>query len=421
MHNYQLNVMQVISNLDMGGAQEVVRTLAENLTEAGCPTVVCAFKDGPLRKEIERLDIPVEILPERHYSFLALPFYLLEMFQLRRDLVNLVEKYHINVIQTHLLRSLDFLILSLRFSNLLMKRFFSGNPDNNLLVFWTFQNAYFTLRKDHLAQNKWLLRPKRWAYRLLYRLAAHWVNGFIAVSDDVKDAILKELGLDSTDPICDKINIIYNSVDVRRYQATSGKSRDENRSVIRRQLGLAENACVAVVVATFKEQKGHRYLIEAVPGVVSQFPDLYILLVGDGDLREKLLAQAHTSGLDGHLRFLGFRSDIPDLLAASDFFVLPSLWEGLSMALVEAMASGLPVIATEVSGTRQVMVAGETGLLVPPGDSQRLKEAMIQLLSDSARARAMGVAGLKRVEEYFSSKKQAQDHISLFYREMTRG
>jgi glycosyltransferase involved in cell wall biosynthesis len=419
MQNNHLRVMQVIDNLRIGGAQEVVRTLAENLTEAGCPTVVCAFKDGPLRKEIERLGIPVEILPERCYSILALPLYVMEMFRLRQALAGLVKKYHINVIQTHLLRSLDFLVLSLRLPDFLKR-----NPGVLLeptpLVFWTFQNAYFTLREDHLARNKWLLHPKRWTYRLLYRLAARWVNGFIAVSDEVKAAILAELGSESTDSVRDKISVICNSVDFRRYQPASGKSRGEIRSAIRRQLGLAENACLAVVVATFKEQKGHRYLIEGAPGAVLQFPDLHILLVGDGDLREKLLAQANASGLNGHLRFLGYRSDIPDLLAASDLFILPSLWEGLSMALVEAMASGLPVIATEVSGTKQVMVSGETGLLIPPGDARRLKEAMIQLLSDPARARAMGEAGQKRVEKFFGSKKQAEDHLSLFTRELAR-
>jgi glycosyltransferase involved in cell wall biosynthesis len=229
------------------------------------------------------------------------------------------------------------------------------------------------------------------------------------------------LGSRSSGSVRDKISVICNSVDVRRYQPDSGRTRGGIRAATRRQLGLAENACVAVVVATFKEQKGHRYLIEAVPGAIAQFPDLYILLVGDGGLREKLMAQADALGLDGHLRFLGFRSDISDLLAASDLFILPSLWEGLSMALVEAMASGLPVIATEVSGTQQVMISGVTGLLVPPGDPRRLTEAIVQLLSNPAQARAMGAAGQRRVAELYSSKQQARDLLSLFCRELAQG
>lgn len=397
MQNGRLAVMQVVSNLNIGGAQEVVHTLAENLAEAGCHTVVCTFQDGSLRQSIEQLGIPVEVLPERRHSVVAFPWYVAEMLQLRRALGDLVKKHQIDVIQTHLLRSLDFLVLTLRYRR-------------NLLVFWTIQNANFFLREDHLRKHKWLLGPKQWGYRLLYRLTTRWVNGFIAVSDDVKASILKTIG-----PIPeDKITIICNSVDVRRYQ------RSVDKVHIRRQLGLAENARLMAAVATFKTQKGHRYLIEAVQSVIPHFPDLHILLIGDGELREELQAQTRKAGLDEHIHFLGFRQDIPDLLAASDYFVLPSLWEGLPMALVEAMAAGLPIVATEVSGTKQVMVSGETGLLVPPGDARQLAEAMSYLLSQPEQAKVMSEVAKQRVERYFGAKKQAEDHMALYERERKR-
>ncbi len=397
MQNGQLAVMQVVSDLNIGGAQEVVRTLVENLAEAGCMPVVCTFKDGPLHQDIERLGIPVQILPDRRYSIVAFPLFVMDMLRLRRALAEVVKKYHIDVAQTHLLRSLDFLVLSLRWRT-------------NLLVFWTIQNANFTLRKDHLTRYQWLLGPKQTAYRLLYRLATRWLNGFIAVSDDVKTAILKDIGHIPAD----KITVICNSVDVRRYQ------RPVDRANVRRQLGLAEDARIVAVVATFKAQKGHRYLIEAAPSVIAQFPNVRILFIGDGDLREELLAQTKALSLEEHIHFLGSRQDVPELLAASDCFVLPSLWEGLSMALVEAMATGLPIVATEVSGTNQVMIAGETGLLVPPGDARRLAEALLQLLSEPDQARAMGAAAQRRVAAYFGAQKQAEDHVALYRRERNR-
>jgi glycosyltransferase involved in cell wall biosynthesis len=120
--------------------------------------------------------------------------------------------------------------------------------------------------------------------------------------------------------------------------------------------------------------------------------------------------------LGEHIHFLGNRHDVPDLLAASDIFVLPSLWEGLSMALLEAMASGLPIVASEVSGTVQVVIPNETGLLVPPGDVQKLTEAIKQLLSDPTRAQAMGAAAKQRVEAEFSAQKQADEHLTLYRR-----
>jgi glycosyltransferase involved in cell wall biosynthesis len=397
MRNGRLSVMQVVSNLEIGGAQEVVRTLAENLAEAGCRPVVCAFKDGPLRQDIERLGIPVELLPDRRYSVVAFPLFIGDMLRIRRALVDVVNRHGADVVQTHLLMSLDFLVLTLR-------------ARLGPLVFWTVQNANFTLREDHLPKHKWLLGPKRLGYRMLYRMAVRWLDGFIAVSDDVKTAILSGIGSIPED----KIAVIFNSVDVRRYQ------QPVDRAAVRRQLGLAEDARVIAVVATFKRQKGHRFLIEAAPAVVARFPDLRILLIGDGELREELQEQTRALGMQDHIHFLGSRKDVPELLAASDYFVLPSLWEGLSMALVEAMATGLPVIATGVSGTNQVMVSGETGLLIPPGDARRLGEAMLELLSTPARARAMGEAARRRVEQRFSAQKQVEDHIALYRREQRK-
>ena len=393
MQNSRLAVMQVVSNLNIGGAQEVVRTLAETLSEAGCHTVVCAFQDGPFHHRIAQLGIPVEILPTRRYGVIALPLYIMEMIRLRRALAELVKKYQVDVIQTHLLRSLDFLVLSLQ-------------AHMNPLVFWTIHNSNFFLREDHLRRHKWLLGPKQWGYRLLYRLMARWVNGFIAVSDEVKTSILETIGHIPED----KVTVICNGVDVRRYQQTVDKIH------VRRQLGLPENACLMAVVATFKAQKGHRYLIEAAPPVVEKFPNLHILFIGDGDLRQDLQVQTDVMGLTEHIHFLGSRKDVPELLAASDYFVLPSLWEGLSMALIEAMATGLPIIATEASGTNQVMIAGETGLLIPPGDAHRLTEAMLELLSEPVRARAMGDAARRRVVSQFSVQKQAGDHMALYQR-----
>jgi glycosyltransferase involved in cell wall biosynthesis len=118
------------------------------------------------------------------------------------------------------------------------------------------------------------------------------------------------------------------------------------------------------------------------------------------------------------VHFLGNRNDIPQLLAASDFFILPSLWEGLPMALIEAMASGLPIIATRVSGTNQVMVHGETGLLVAPGNSEELAHAIRKLLLDPLMAFRMGKIARRRVEVYFGAQKQAQEHLDLFISEL---
>ncbi len=119
-------------------------------------------------------------------------------------------------------------------------------------------------------------------------------------------------------------------------------------------------------------------------------------------------------GLEERIHFLGTRSDVPSILAASDLFILPSLWEGLPMALVEAMASELPVVATRVSGTNEVMIEGETGVVVEPGDSHMLAEGITKVLEDPIKAKEMGRAARNRVEQLYSARKQALDIVELF-------
>jgi glycosyltransferase involved in cell wall biosynthesis len=384
-------ILQLIHNLDTGGAQEVVRTLAAYLPEAGWQPVVASFKDGPLRPVIEQMGIPVVIIPARQHTVLALPYFLQDLARIRRTLADLITQYEISVIQTHLLRSLDFLVLTLR-----------SHP-RAPLVFWTIHNSQYELRAQHLSTHRWLLKPKQLAYRWLYQLCGRWVNGFIAVSPDVKTALVQQGGVPDS-----KITVICNGVDVQRYnQAT-------NRTQLRQALGLEAEAQLFILVATFKVQKGHRCLLDAIAPLLPAWPHLHLLLVGDGELRPELEAHAQALGLTSRVHFLGNRPDVPDLLGASDYFVLPSLWEGLPMALIEAMAAALPIIASDVSGTRQVMVPGETGLMVPPGDVAELRAALLTLLNNPTQAQAMGAAAYQRVSACFSARQQATAHAHLY-------
>ncbi len=205
-----------------------------------------------------------------------------------------------------------------------------------------------------------------------------------------------------------KVSVIPNSVDLKRYNQVM------DRKAIRSELGLSPEHQVFAVVATFKKQKGHRYLIEATAAVISQFPDIRLLLIGDGELRDELKAQTQALSLNEHVHFLGLRTDVPKLLGASDYFVLPSLWEGLPVSLIEAMAAGIPVIATQVSGTKDVMIHNQTGLLVPPGEIEALKDAMQQFLTHPEQAKKMGEAARNRVAENFSAEQQADAYLSLY-------
>ena len=260
------------------------------------------------------------------------------------------------------------------------------------------------MREEHLQRHRWLLGAKRVVHRLLYRAGARIVDGVIAVSDATARSFRDTVG-----HVDDKVSVVCNAVDLDRYPASIG-----DRAKARAELGFGPSAHLMTMVGTFKRQKGHRYLVEAAVALVPRFPTLHILLVGDGELADRVRAQVLDAGLSDHVHFLGTRRDVPELLSLSDSFVLPSLWEGLPVALTEAMASGLPVVATGVSGTSQVVIDGETGLLVQPADEAALAEAIDRLLSDPVLAAELGAAGRARIAESYSAKAQAEQLAALF-------
>ena len=167
---------------------------------------------------------------------------------------------------------------------------------------------------------------------------------------------------------------------------------------------------VVLTVARLDEQKGHRYLLEA----AAQIPEAQFVLAGDGPLRTSLEAQARSLGVEERVKFLGYRSDIADLLADCDVFVLPSLYEGLPLSILEAMSAGKPVIATHIGGTDEAVIAGETGLLVPPANPTALAAAIRSVLTDRPLAQRLASAGRARVEQEFSATKMVQQVMDVY-------
>ena len=388
-----VRVLQVVSDLGVGGAQEVVSTLSRYLAEFDCVPIVATLHDGPLRSDLEKLGISVEVLHGRTRSLAALPAAIAELRRLRSELATVIARHRIEVIQTHLLRALDFLVLTLR------------REPGIRRVYWTFHNARLDLRPDQLPSRRWLLGPKRLMYRLLYAVAGRSVDGFIAVSEDVAKAVLKNFRVPRR-----RVFTIPNGVDTERY------GQPVDRASVRQRVGIPGDARVLIVVAKLMEQKGHAFLLRALPPLLERYADLHVLLLGDGPLRGALSESIAGLPEAARVHLAGNRRDVSDLLAASDLFVLPSLWEGLPMALLEAMASGLPVVATRVSGSAQVVVDGESGLLVPAADVERLSEAIGTLLDDPDLARRMGRAARKRVDRSYSARAQAARHAELYRR-----
>jgi glycosyltransferase involved in cell wall biosynthesis len=183
---------------------------------------------------------------------------------------------------------------------------------------------------------------------------------------------------------------------------------------MRRTFGVQAQGLLVGTVGRLHPQKGFASLLAAVARVRERLPAIRLLLVGGGALRRDLVARAEALGLAEVVIFAGSRGDVPEILAALDLFVLPSLWEGLPNAVLEAMAAGLPVVATAAGGTPEVVVDGETGLLVPPGDVTALAEAIERLLRDPGLRRKMGEAGRKRVEGHFTIEQTVAQTVALY-------
>jgi glycosyltransferase involved in cell wall biosynthesis len=171
---------------------------------------------------------------------------------------------------------------------------------------------------------------------------------------------------------------------------------------------------IVLTAGRLSPDKGLNVLIDAIPAALARVPDARWIICGDGPQRAELEQQVRTAGLTGVVAFAGFRDDLDYWMPNADLFVLPSFTEGLPNVLLEAHAAGVPVVATAVGGTPELVVHGETGLLVHAGDDAALAESMATLLSDDDRRRSMGDAARTRVREHFTFDVQAREYLNLF-------
>ncbi len=209
----------------------------------------------------------------------------------------------------------------------------------------------------------------------------------------------------------DKITIVHNGIDLPDFKESDIAQAG---AALRAELGLPEQAILILTLARLAPNKGHRYLIEAMPEVLRARPDAHFVFAGELDQAEPVIAQINALGIGSQVHLLGFRSDTHHLLAASDFFMLPSLAEGFSLALVEALAAGLPTVATNVGGAGEVIRDGEGGFLVPPADSAALAAALNKLLSlDEAQSRRQRQAA-RQAAQPFSTQAMADKTLRVY-------
>jgi glycosyltransferase involved in cell wall biosynthesis len=344
-----------------GGEQQVLGLLA-HLHAAGHHQRLAADPRGLVARRAADLGVATAPLAIRnHFDVLA-----------ARRLAGLLAQERYDILHFHTARAHA------------MAAFLGASPGVSRVV---------TRRMDYRLRGGWYTR----------RLYNHEVQAVVAISEGVC-AALKASGVEPA-----RIHLVPSGVEVARFAGATAR-----RSAARARLGLADDAWVVASVGALEERKGHDVLLDAVATLPD--PRLVVLIVGDGSQRDVLAARTAARGLGERVRLLGRVEDVTEILAAADVLAMPSRQEGLGVAALEAMAAGLPVIASRVGGLPEAVVDGATGVLVPVGDVGALAAAIASLAAGRDRARALGAAGAARVRERFTMAGMAAATLAVYRR-----
>lgn len=250
-----------------------------------------------------------------------------------------------------------------------------------------------------------LIASRRVAFHLKTNAFSKWkyhqVDCFVAASNAIRDMLIGN-GIDRA-----RIVTVHEGIDLHRVQV-------EPAANIHAEFWLPTHAPIVGAVAALTQEKGHKYLIDAAALVVREVPDARFVILGEGDLRQALERQVRELHLDKHVVLPGFRADILSFIRSFDVFVMSSLFEGLGTSLLDAMALSKPAVASDTGGIPEVVVHGETGLLVPPRDVRELAGAIVTLLKDPDRRDRMGRAGLERVKRLFSADRMVEQTLGVY-------
>jgi len=357
-------ILHLSSSSGPGGAETVVASVASGLHPSRYRSLVCLFRDGWLRHHCEQLGLETHIIPING----MLDFAWLQQFH------RLLRDRRVSLIHAHEFGANTYGTLAGRLAR--------------VPVVATVHGRGYYADRGH----------RRLAYRAVSRAAA-----MVVVSEEVKRFVVERTGASAR-----RVRVVYNGI------RTAGSVPQEIQASLRADLGISDEERVVAAVGSLYAVKGHQYLLEAAPSVLRACPSTVFLVAGRGEREAALRAQARSLGIDSRVRFLGFRQDIPALLAMCDVFVQPSLSEGLSIAILEAMAAARPVVTTRVGGNPELVVDGETGLLVEAADAKGLASAMIRILRDPAEARRLGNNGLGRASTRFTAAAMVREYEAIY-------
>jgi glycosyltransferase involved in cell wall biosynthesis len=355
-------------DLTLGGLEQVVMTLARMVDSRRFDvSVLCLWELGAFGEQLIAEGFTVDVLAARHERTAF------------RKVARYLRRERVDVLHTH--NTPSFLYGSLG-------AFLARTPT--------------VVHTDHARDF-----PDRTRYMVAEHIASHLVYRVVGVSEHTTNNLRRYEKIPRR-----KLLTIPNGIDGSRFR------QPVDVGAKRRELGIPDDSCIVGLASRLTPQKDIPNLLRAMCVVVRELPNVTLLIVGEGDGSEKdeLRARANALGIGEHVRFLGMRFDIPELLATFDVYASSSAWEGLPMVILEAMAAGCPIVATAVGGLPSAISNGVNGTLVPPHDSEALAAALIDLLRDRERRARYARAARDVFAARYSAEIMARRYEALYER-----
>jgi len=247
-------------------------------------------------------------------------------------------------------------------------------------------------------------------YRPIVRQVSRFLwwltDGGIAISDAIRDFTIHIEGASGN-----KVDLVHYGLP---YRWIPDEDIQAAKQALYQELALKDNVIILGMVCRLVEQKGIIYALQAFKQMYTKFPNVHLVIAGDGDLADELLSHGRMLGISDRVHWLGWREDAQTVMSAMDIFLMPSLWEGFGLVLLEAMSKRIPIIASRVSAIPEVVQDGVTGLLIPPQSADALTKAIVYLLNDHALRKHMGLLGEDRLEQAFSTGKMVEQTIAVY-------
>ena len=367
-----IKVLQIIESLEAGGAEKVVVDLINNMPSNIASTICCLKKSGVMAEQIEGTSHVYELNAKKGND-LGVIFKLIKIIKLEQP----------DIIHAHNWNTFCESIISAKLSG-------------SKKVINTIHGHHFVYSKDLAGQIKKKIR------HLVEKWLSLWSYRICCVSKNIFDYIKREIKIQD-----EKLQIIINGVNTK-YKPTTSKND------LLKELGLKGSESIITYVGRLMPVKNLECLLKGISLAAEECPNIHLLLIGDGIMKEKLLELSAELNIERVVSFLGHKHNARDYTFISQLFVLPSFYEGTSIALLEAMAAGLPAIASEVGGNKATIIDHHSGFLFDPDNPKQLSELIIKLCKDKSSRRQMGLNAKNRIEDEYSISNVVRKYLKLY-------